>query len=245
MATYETRNTNYQEAHGFTDEMLECFVKTFELKQKEKFLDLMGGSGTLIKKVIEIYGGTKETRTLLDAYSPQVQQYIQCKIRIEDARITEIPENSYDVVAMKSAIHEIRKHQQSQVYKNIHYFLKPNGRIYLWEIACKNSKSQEEFNNVIRKKDELAGFKDFTEKRHFCSLSEIITNLDKSGFRDIGIEKDMNFIINTKNWLNNDFGGNKKKVKELNKFIRKNYDFKDYGNYLTKEFYWPIISAKK
>ncbi len=74
--------------------------------------------------------------------------------------------------------------------KEFYRIIKPGGKIVIWELAL-DEKTQPIFSEIIKRKDELAGFDSLVRNRHFPKKEEVISELQNSGFKNAKVEHDV------------------------------------------------------
>jgi ubiquinone/menaquinone biosynthesis C-methylase UbiE len=255
MDTYNIRQTDYKQTHGFSGETLEKLAESLELFEGARFLDLMAGKGTVADAVVKFYSQRKISvlPTLLDGYRPQLPDQASYPLVVCDARGITLPSESFDGVAVKLGLHEIPHVDKLRVFDEVYRLLKESGLFSMWEVALENPRLQEIFSKIIRKKDELAGFSDLAENRYFMRKDEIIDFLNTSGFTDIQVYSPGIFNVVSSRWLNSDFKNDVAKLTQYNHFIRtivpediraqiKYFDKRDS---ISMTFNQPIIRARK
>ena len=89
--------------------------------------------------------------------------------------------------------------------------------------------NQKFFRDFAKFKDKIAGFKELVKNRYFMSKEEFSEDIKEAGFSEIKFfDLKIKYVLSTKKWCEVDFEGNKKKLKELNEYIR-NLDSKHSG----------------
>jgi len=140
---------------------------------------------------------------------------------LEDIRSFPLLGPSLDVIVIKMGLHELRKEDQKEVVKRLMKNLTPSGDLFIWESMGQTPEINNFFKKVVRKKDELAGYRSFVRDRYFCTEEEIIDLAEKSGAREIEkIYEGNNFDYVTRVLSEADFGGDTEKLRELNEYIR-------------------------
>ena len=119
-------------------------------------------------------------------------------------------------------LHEVPKEEQLKVLRDFFRILKPKGKVVIWDIMLNND-NQSLFQDVIRKKDELAGFDMLVKERYFFREEEFLENVKKAGFTRI---KDFHTIHNrfsSRRRLESELKNNIILLKRLNDYIRKRF----------------------
>jgi ubiquinone/menaquinone biosynthesis C-methylase UbiE len=254
MTTYNTRNVEYKKIHSVTDDLYTKVLDILDLFPRAAIADLMAGHGEMSDAIVKYCTakGFSVTGIMLDAYEKQMpKNHIFTKV-VGDIRKPILEENSLDRTVMKLGLHEIPQKDQQQVISQVYRALKPNGIGVFWELGLSDTYEQDIFQQIVRKKDALAGFDDLVRNRYFCTESELRTYFQSSGFDKIEIAYRSIFYINTSKWLENDFRNDENKLEELNKFIldlpqrtKEKYHFKKDDSNICMEFAWPIFKVVK
>ncbi len=255
MATYNERKTDYRKAHGFNDGTLDRLAASLDLFEGARVLDLMSGQGVVSQAVVNHYGrkGIKVYPTLHEGYREQLPPNPEYPVIISDARQIPAENESFDGLAVKMGIHEIPKCDQPLVFAEAARLLRP-GRVFsLWELALEDEAVQRVYQNIIRRKDELAGFYDLANNRHFMREEQIFGFLKGAGFVDVEVYAPGTFFFNSANWLGNDLANDQNKLKELNEFVRQEVspdmrlrlNYQDNGDSISMKFNHPVIRARK
>ena len=130
--------------------------------------------------------------------------------------------NFFDTIVIKMGLHEVPKEEQLKVLRDFFRILKPKGKVVIWDIMLNND-NQSLFQDVIRKKDELAGFDMLVKERYFFREEEFLENVKKAGFTRI---KDFHTIHNrfsSRRRLESELKNNIILLKRLNDYIRKRF----------------------
>jgi ubiquinone/menaquinone biosynthesis C-methylase UbiE len=193
-----TREVNFEVVHNQSPEQLKIFVEIIDPKPDQKILDSMSGYGAVTREILamtEQKGFTPEIY-LLDNSSLQLNlakknlKIIDDKHLIESGvESTPFPEDMFDTVVMKMGLHELPKKKQIDVLAEMFRILKKDGRFITWELALENIPTQIAFQDIMRKKDELAGFNDLVANRYFQTHDELVDFLEKAGFSAINVEQ--------------------------------------------------------
>ena len=81
-------------------------------------------------------------------------------------------------------VHEVPKKEQPKLFAEVYRIIKPGGKFVIWELAL-DEENQRIFQDVIRKKDELAGFTDLVKNRYLPRHDELRELFAQTGFVDV------------------------------------------------------------
>ncbi|MBX4210977.1 class I SAM-dependent methyltransferase [Candidatus Parcubacteria bacterium] len=149
-------------------------------------------------------------------------------------------------------LHEVSLQQHLAILKEFYRILKPNGKVIVWDIML-SGETQELFQDIIRKKDQLAGFDLLVKERYFFREDEFIKNAQDSGFRSI-VDYDKNpFDFSSIKRLDSELKGNIGLLQVLNDFIRnrftpelkKKLEYKDTGDDISFKIPKKIFVLEK
>ena len=262
---WNQRNVDFSKAHGNEDDAFERLIESMNLKSGITIGDIMSGYGAVSQKILDYCSKNNLfVRIILtDAFEGQINkssQYLApyelqgyaIQRRLEDARDLCF-ENKLDKAVIKMGLHEVPKRGQLRIIQNAYHALKEHGELYVWESFGQTPELSHCFRELIRKKDELAGFNSFVENRYFSHETEILEQLKEAGFRDIEIVYKGAFNYNSKNFLEIDFLGDTSKLHAWNEYLRstlsneekKAVSFNDSGDSISMQFIKKIIKAVK
>jgi SAM-dependent methyltransferase len=96
-----------------------------------------------------------------------------------------LPESVFDRVMLKSGNHEIPLINQLDLYDSIFRVLKPEGIFVNLGFLFDDVEERDQFREIARCKDSLAGLHSAVKNRHFLTRGELYTRLQQAGFVDI------------------------------------------------------------
>ncbi len=108
-----------------------------------------------------------------------------------------LPEDFFDRVMIKSGSHEISLNKQLDLYSNIFRVLKPGGMFINLGFLFDNIEERDQFRELTRFKDSLAGLQSAVHNRHFLTRDELYTRLQQAGFVDIRCGMHVSYTIRT------------------------------------------------
>jgi len=106
-----------------------------------------------------------------------------------------LPDRIFDRVMLKSGNHEIPLTQQLDLYKSIFRVLKPKGMFVNLGFLFDDVEERDQFREIARCKDSLAGMHSAVENRHFLTRDELYTRLQQAGFVDIRCGMQVQYTI--------------------------------------------------
>jgi hypothetical protein len=117
-------------------------------------------------------------------------------------------------------IHEVPKKVQPQIFSEVYRLLKPKGKFVVWDIMLQDETVQKLFQDIIRKKDELAGFLRLTQQRYFFTEREFLENVNNAGFTTNGQPHVISYRFSSEKRLESELQNNNLLLEQLNEYIR-------------------------
>ena len=225
----KTRTVTYDTIHALKPEYLEEFVDIVDPQPREEILDAMCGYGEVAKTILQRCQkkSIRITITLLDASKAEIARAKENLPHLPDKTFivkrlpkSGFPDNHFDKIVVKMGLYENPKEEQLLILKEFYRILKKGGKLITWHIMP-DEKSQNIFQKVVRKKDELAGFTDRVERNYFFTEREFKKNLEDAGFKAIKNLHDREFIWSARVRLQQELGGDEEKLEELNAYVKK------------------------
>lgn len=226
-AGFDKRIVSYEYIHSTSPEDEEALLNAINPQPNEKILDAFCGYGAVGKYCLE--------------REPSIDLWLNDKSEVQIKRAKEnlknVSENhfilghfpnvkfdksSFDKVVIKMGLHEVQKEEQLKVAKKVFEILKPNGRFVIWDIMLKKE-FQKLWQDIIRKKDELAGFDMLVKERYFFREDEFLENMKKAGFTKIKEFHIVNYRFSSLKRLKQELHNDKKRLEQLNDYIRKRF----------------------
>ncbi len=196
------RLAKFEDVHGLKQADFEAFLKNigpFCDPDGRPFtiLDGMGGYGDVTSHILaeagkqgvtpDIYIADESINQLNRGISSNTlpEDFPKDHLVLTDIRKTPFTDETFDTVVIKMGIHEVQLEEQTKILQEVFRVLKEGGKFVTWELAFSNKESQKIFQDIIRKKDEIAGFTQMVEKRWFPTEAEIFDSFEKAGFVDV------------------------------------------------------------
>ncbi len=195
-AGFDDRIVDFSVIHNHKKEDVTAFVDIIDAKKGQVILDGMDGYGSVAKEILkktEAEGFHLEIYTV-DESSVQVERARQNIPHAEEqhiiqADIRKVPfeDNKFDTVVIKMGIHEVPKGEQIKVVQEMYRVLKPGGKFVTWELSFLDPETQKAFQDIIRKKDEIAGFEKLVTNRYFPRRDELLELFTEAGFQNVAV----------------------------------------------------------
>jgi ubiquinone/menaquinone biosynthesis C-methylase UbiE len=199
--------------NGFSEQMLTTMLDIVSPGHASTILDAMAGNGNLTLRLYDYC----ERRGF---FPPDVAvlefSRVQCELAreqlvdtpakvvwgdiltMEDYENEEfLPESAFDRVMIKSGNHEIPLSQQLDLYNSIFRVLKPEGIFVNLGFLFDDVEERDQFREIARCKDSLAGMHSAVKNRHFLTRDELYTRLQQAGFVDIRCGMHVQYTISS------------------------------------------------
>src|SRR5262249_16535864 len=183
---YDTVGAYDQDAiNGFSEQMLTAMLDIVNPGQASTILDAMAGNGNLTLRLYDYCmrrGIVPPNIVLLEL------SRIQCELAREQLVDTPtkvvwgdiltmldlesdelLPQGFFDRVMIKSGNHEIPLAKQLDLYNNIFQVLKPGGMFINLGLVFDEVEERDQFQELIRCKDSLAGLHSAVKNRHLLT----------------------------------------------------------------------------
>lgn len=201
-AAYDAVGRYDQDAiNGFEEGLVERMLEIADLGRAGSVLDAMGGDGNLTRRLglhCAQRGLTLPSRTVLE-FSRVQSAFAAAELAADGVSVVwgdavamrnletgaDIPDESFDRVLIKSALHELPLERQLPLYQSIMRVLKPGGLFVTMGFVFDDLGERDEFREIARAKDSLAGLESMARDRHFLSHDEFYARLSTAGFVDV------------------------------------------------------------
>lgn len=238
---FDTRIVSYEHIHSIDPKDEEAMIKAIDPKPNEKILDTFCGYGAVGENCLK-----KEPKIDLWLNDESEVQIKRAKENLHNIPTNhfilghfpkvQFPKENFDKVVIKMGLHEVPKNEQIKVAKKVCQILKPKGKLIIWDIML-DKDTQTLFQDVIRKKDELAGFDILIRERYFFREDEFLETMKRAKFQKIKDFHIINYRFSSRKRLESELRNDWKLLDKLNKFIRKRFPeelkkplrFKDLG----------------
>ncbi len=195
------RLATFEDVHGLKSSDFEVFLQNiapFSNSEGKPYviLDGMGGYGDVTAHILaeakksnnvpEMYIADESVNQLQRGVTSGTlpEDFAKDHLVVTDIRETPFSNNLFDTVVIKMGIHEVPLQEQAKILKEVFRILKQGGKFVTWELAFSNKESQKIFQDILRKKDEIAGFTQLVSNRWFPT-EEIRQSFEKAGFVDV------------------------------------------------------------
>ena len=201
-AAYDSVGRYDQDAiNGFQEGLVERMLELADLGRASQVLDAMGGDGNLTRRLglfCAQRGLALPARAVLE-YSRVQREFAAAELEGDGVRVIWgdavsmkdlatgeiLPDESYDRVLIKSALHELPLDRQLPLYESIFRVLKPGGLFVNMGFLFDDTAERDEFREIARTKDTLAGLDSMARDRHFLLRAELHPRLESAGFAEV------------------------------------------------------------
>ncbi len=202
---------NQDAINGFSDELLDDMIDLVSPAQATSILDAMAGNGNLTSR---LYRYCQRHELTLPHVTIVEYSQVQCEsaskrlanfpvdvvwgdilTRRDFACDNLLPTGAFDRVMLKSGTHEIPLESQFLLYQNIFQMLRPGGIFINLGFLFDDVAERDEFREITRVKDQLAGLEYAVSNRYFLTHNELYTRLYQAGFSDIYCAKSCQYSI--------------------------------------------------
>jgi ubiquinone/menaquinone biosynthesis C-methylase UbiE len=224
---FDVRIVSYEYIHSIKDKDFKTLIDAVNPKANQVILDGMCGYGAVGKALLK-----REKNALVyfqDESSVQIKRARENNpnlstkwFEVSSLPKSNYPKNFFDTVVIKMGMHEVSKIDQLKVAKEIISILKPGGKFVTWDIMLTKD-TQKLFQDVIRKKDELSGFRMLTTERYFFREDEFINTVKKAGFKKVKEFHPIAYRFSTRKRLESELDNKRSRLKKLNEYIRERF----------------------
>lgn len=202
-AGFNNRIVRYEDIHKVKSQDYDALLSAIDVAEGSTIFEGCSGYGDISQHILEATKTYKDKPILyiLDESPVQIERAKeQLKGRVDhillgDIRETHLPNDFFDRVVIKMGVHELPKDEQKRVFAEMFRILKPRGKFIIWELSL-TDKTQKIFQDIVRKKDTLAGFNQLVNNRYFQKHDELIALYKNTGFSDIKDEYKMRYTFN-------------------------------------------------
>lgn len=202
---FDDRIVRYEKIHKIKEQDYQALIKAIDPQEGEAIFEGCAGYADVSKHIAE---ATKDFDKKPELYiqDESLVQMTRAQQELElpadhmvlgDIRMTEMAADKFDKVVIKMGIHELPEEEQSKVFSEMYRILKPSGKFIIWELALDNN-TQTIFQDIVRKKDQLAGFDAMEKNRYFPKYTELQELFQNAGFKEIKDEYKIRYTFNPK-----------------------------------------------
>ncbi|MDE3048190.1 MAG: hypothetical protein KGI83_07600, partial [Verrucomicrobiota bacterium] len=93
------------------------------------------------------------------------------------------------------------------------------GVFSIWDVIFDDAEMQDAFNDVIRRKDLLAGYESYLCDRYFFRKDQAERMFREAGFTEVKLIHQVHYLQSTLKRRDAELGGDPRKLQELNQYI--------------------------
>lgn len=207
--SFDDRIVRYEQIHKVQEADYAALVHAVDPQSGEVIFEGCAGYADVTKHIIEASRDfdVPPAMYILDDSPVQMQRaqnelqlLPNVRFMLGDIRKTAMPDSFCDKTVIKMGIHELPKVEQLKIFSEMHRILKLSGKFVIWELAL-GTDTQKAFQDIIRKKDELAGFESLVRNRYFQRHEELQVMFDMAGFKEIKDEYHIRYTFNPRGRL--------------------------------------------
>ena len=229
---WQTRNVRYERIHKAGKEEFRQFLNSGEVQNNQIVGDFMAGYGAVSRELSNLAQeqGLELQIVLADKFPEQLyrsnaeiphMRNVTLRRLICDVQRLPFNDRSFHRIFVKLGLHELPSYAQQTAVNEIYRVLKPEGILSVWDLISANVTQQKFIQDVARKKDELAGFKDLVRDRYFFRQDELEQMTSRAGFKQTQFCHEFINTVETCRRLDSEFKGDAGKLNEWNEYIRK------------------------
>lgn len=189
---FDYRIVSYEHIHSIEEADFSALLQIIDPQPAQRIFEGCAGYGAVSHRIFDL---TKDFPVrpelyILDESAAQLERAREfSSVKEEhiiegDIRSCPFDDNFMDTAVVKMGIHELPFEEQKKAVQEIFRTLKPGGRFVMWELAL-DDETQPIFQDLIRKKNELAGFEIINQNRYIQRLDELHHLYETAGFTDI------------------------------------------------------------
>ncbi len=203
--SHDVRVVNFKHIHRITVAHYQALLKAVDPKEGDVILEGCAGYADVSRQIIKATNDLKNKPEIYLVEESPVQvarisselQLPANRIIVGDVRQTKLPSEKFDTVIIKMGVHELSKNEQPKVFAEMSRVLKSSGKFIVWGFSPTNE-TQEIFQRIVRKKDELSGFESMAKNRYFHSYDELWRLYKGAKFQNIKDEYRMRYTFDPK-----------------------------------------------
>lgn len=206
---FDDRIVRYEEIHKVKSSDYEALVEAIDVPENATVFEGCAGYADVSQHILEATKGYKikpeiyiQDESLVQMNRAKEELNIPDNHMIlGDIRATGMKDNFFDRVFIKMGVHELPEKEQPMVFSEMYRILKPGGKFVIWELSL-NKDTQEIFQDIVRKKDDLSGFESMVKNRYFQRHDELVGLFDNAGFKNIKDDYKMRYTFNPRGRFN-------------------------------------------
>lgn len=221
---FDVRVVSYEQVHNIQENDWKAFMNAVDPQPGEVILDGMCGYGACAKGINTIT--TEADLYFLDESEVQIKRAKEnfptldgSRFKTEAMELSSFEDAFFDKVVIKMGLHEVPLIDQPKIANEVYRILKPGGKLILWDIML-DEDTQELFQTIIRKKDELAGFEMLVKERYFFREEQFLNHMETANFSKVDNYHEMIYEFSSINRLHAEFNSNQEKLDTFNKYIK-------------------------
>ncbi|TRX47260.1 methyltransferase domain-containing protein [Fulvivirga sp. M361] len=229
---YDKRIVTYEKITSFSEEMFSKMEEIVHPQEGQYILDVGAGYGAVTQAIFKRNSGANIYYSLLEKSTVQLDRAREAIRKLTDEDIREkyfrffncpmtdtpFPKHYFDTIIGKMILHELPSAEQSIAVSEMYRILKPGGTFYLWQTILDET-TVTFFGNLMRKKDELAGYDSMTRDRHFVKERTFYSLFQQAGFGTWKKEQTFEYQLNSRYRLASEFNNDEDKLQQWHQYI--------------------------
>lgn len=199
--------------NGFSEQILDAMLDIVNPGYASHILDAMAGNGNLTLRLYDYCErrGIFPPEVMVLELSRAQCEFAKTQLAEAPAKVVwgdiltmedlesdkPLPKDFFDKVMIKSGNHEIPLSQQLDLYKSIFSVLKTGGLFINLGFLFDDVEERDQFREIARCKDSLAGMHSAVKNRHFLTREELYAGLRQAGFVDIRCGMHVQYTISS------------------------------------------------
>jgi ubiquinone/menaquinone biosynthesis C-methylase UbiE len=223
---FDRRVVRYEEIHSISEADYDALVKAIDIHPNIRLLDCGSGYGAVIREIFKRHDmihpvmlldiSTVQTSRAKEELKPFSQKRNFIRGNIIHAPFKD---NDFDRIVASMVIHEIPRKLQLAALKEIYRILVKGGKFIIMDLFL-TPDTQQFFQDVIRKKDEIAGYSQLVQRRYFLQEDEWSSLFRETGFRNFQVHYYVKYKLITQRRLGPEFGGDLTRLHTWETYIR-------------------------
>lgn len=202
---FDDRIVRYDKIHRIKDEYYKALIDAIDPQENDVIFEGCAGYADVSKHILAATSHMSEKPEIYIQDESVVQLNIAKQevslpddhILLGDIRTTGMPDGKFNKVVIKMGVHELPKNEQPKVFREMYRILKDGGKFVIWELSL-DEETQEVFQEIVKKKNELAGFDQIVNNRYLQRHDELVSLFEGVGFREIKDEYKIRYTFSAK-----------------------------------------------